>query len=169
MITSQFILYIWENIDISLHHFVKAHKYILFARQTIPSTRQTAMARHHSFTSSQSEIKSTTTLQSHHPHPRPVHSRHILDDHHQPCALVVPKPARPSKEGAVRLEFEPVLWHSAQLLSTACGSCAEPPRCTTAAATVAATTGFQTATQGARLFRRIPFCQKRLVSNVLPG
>ena len=73
-----------------------------------------------------------------------------------------------SKEGAVRLEFEPVLWHSAQLPRAACGSCAEPRRCTTAAATVAATTGFQTATQGARLFRRIPFCQKRLVSNVLP-
>ena len=99
----------------------------MFARQTIPcSTLQTAMARHHSFTSSQSEIKSTTTLPSHHPHPHPDHSRHILDDHHQPCALVVPKPARPSKQGAVRLEFEPVLWHSAQLLSTACGSCAEP-------------------------------------------
>ena len=148
---------------------MQVHKSIFFARQTTPcSTLQTAMARHHSFTSSQSEIKSTPTLPSHHPQPHPDHSRRILDDHHQPCALVVPKPARPSKQGAVRLEFEPVLWHSAQLLSTACGSCAEPRRCTTAAATVAATTGFQTATQGARLFRRIPFCQKRLVSNVLP-
>ena len=69
MITSQFILYIWENIDISLHHFVKAHKYILFARQTIPFQHlQTAMARHHSFTSSQSEIKSTPTL----PTPIPI-------------------------------------------------------------------------------------------------
>ena len=117
---------------------------------------------HHSLKSRAHQPFPATTL-----HPHPVHSRRILEDHH-PCALVVPKPARPSKEGAVRLEFEPVLWHSAQLLSTACGSCAEPRRCTTAAATVAATTGFQTATQGARLFRRIPFCQKRLVSNVLP-
>ena len=119
---------------------------------------------HHSLKSRALQPFQATTPHPHHPD----HSRRILDDHHQPCALVVPKPARPSKQGAVRLEFEPVLWHSAQLLSTACGSCAEPRRCTTAAATVAATTGFQTATQGARLFRRIPFCQKRLVSNVLP-
>ena len=34
-----------------------------------------------------------------HPHPHQDHRRHIFDDHHQPCALVVPKPARPSKQG----------------------------------------------------------------------
>ena len=59
---------------------MQVHKYILFARQTIPFQHlQTAMARHHSFTSSQSEIKSTPTLptattpqpsRSQPPHPR---------------------------------------------------------------------------------------------------
>ena len=80
MITSQIVPSIWENIDISLHHFVLVPKYILFARLTIPFQHlQTAIVRLRSFTSSLSDIKSTTTLLGHHPPPpsssQPPHPR----------------------------------------------------------------------------------------------
>ena len=99
LITLQIVPSIWENIAISLHHFVLVHKYILFARQTIPwSTLQTAIARHHSFTSSQSEIKSTTTLLGHHPPPpsssQPPHPRRP-----PPAVRVGCSEARASKQG----------------------------------------------------------------------
>ena len=143
----------------------------MFARQTIPcSTLQTAMARHHSFTSSQSEIKSTPTLPSH-PPPHPIQITAATSS-----TTTTSRARWLFRSPRVQASKEQCGWSLSQYCGTA-RSCSRQlvaaaqsrgRRCTTAAATVAATTGFQTATQGARLFRRIPFCQKRLVSNVLP-
>ena len=150
---------------------MQVHKYILLARQTIPrSTLLTAMARHHSFTSSQSEIKSTPTLPSHHP-PNPIQITAAASS-----TTTTSRARWLFRSPRVQASKEQCGWSLSQYCGTA-RSCSRQlvaaaqsrgRRCTTAAATVAATTGFQTATQGARLFRRIPFCQKRLVSTVLP-